>query len=191
MRRQILPALRMLLVMTVLTGVLYTAAVTVFAQTLFENHADGSVVVVDDQVVGSELLGQSFTDPGYFHPRPSAVDYDPRLSGGSNFGPDNPEYLAAVTEQARSYREAHGLDPDSAIPVDAVTTSASGLDPHISVDNARIQADRIAAARGVRTADMLELIDSQRRSGSVGYLADPSINVLLLNIALDDLYPVS
>jgi potassium-transporting ATPase KdpC subunit len=191
MRRQLLPALRMLVAMTVLTGVLYTASVTVLAQTLFEHRADGSVVVVDDEIVGSALLGQSFTDSAYFHPRPSAVDYNPRLSGGSNFGPTNPEYLAAVREQARVYRETHGLEPDAAVPVDAVTTSASGLDPHISVANARLQAGRIAQARGVPADVVLDIVDSQRHSGSVGYLADPSINVLLLNIALDELHPVS
>jgi K+-transporting ATPase ATPase C chain len=180
----------MLIAMTVLTGLLYTTAVTVFAQTLFEHPADGSVVVHDDDVVGSAFLGQTFSAPGYFYPRPSAVDYDTRLSGGSNLGPNNPEFLALVAERADSYRETNHLDPDALIPIDAVTASASGLDPHISVANARFQAARIAEARGVPTVAVLELVDSMRPSGSIGYLAGPSINVLLLNIALDDRHPM-
>ncbi|MFZ0012604.1 MAG: K(+)-transporting ATPase subunit C [Acidimicrobiia bacterium] len=186
MRRQLLPALRMLGVMTLLTGVLYTAAVTVAAQTLFEHRADGSLVAVDGDTVGSALIGQSFMGPTYFHPRPSAVEYDPALSGGSNYGPTNPDFLSAVGERARLYRETNGLAPDTPLPVDAVTASGSGLDPHISLANTRLQAFRVAEQRGIPVDQVLRLVDSQQNSTAVGYLSDPSINVLLLNIALDD-----
>ena len=186
MRRQLLPALRMLLVMTLLCGVTYTAAVTVLAQTLFEERANGSLVYRDGEVVGSELLGQSFQGPGYFHSRPSAVDYDPRLSGATNYGPNHPEHLATVAERATAYRQANRLDTNMPIPVDAVTASASGLDPHISVANARLQAARVAQERELPLEQVLAFIEEQTSTASVTYLSDATVKVLQLNLALDE-----
>lgn len=187
MRRQLLPALRMLGVMTLLTGLVYTTAVTLVAQGTLGDQADGSLVERGGVVVGSELLGQIFEAAGYFHPRPSAVDYDPSLSGASNFGPNNPDHLAAVEARAAEYREINGLDTARPVPVDAVTASASGLDPHISVANARLQAQRVARERGLAVEEVLALVDRQTSGTSVSYLSDPTVNVLLLNLALDDL----
>lgn len=187
MRRQLLPALRMLGVMTLLTGLIYTAALTLVAQGILGYQADGSLVERGDVVVGSELLGQTFETPGYFHPRPSAVGYDPSLSGASNLGPNNPDHLAAVADRVAEYRENNGLDSATPVPVDAVTASASGLDPHISVANARLQAQRVARERGLAVEEILALIDRQTAGASVAYLSDPAVNVLLLNLALDDL----
>lgn len=186
MRRQLLPALRMLLVMILLSGVAYTAAVTVLAQTLFEERANGSLVESEGNVVGSELVGQSFRSTTYFHPRPSAVDYDPSLSGASNFGPNNPEHLATVAERAKAYRQLNGLDAGTPVPVDAVTASASGLDPHISVANARLQAARVAQERALPVDQVLAIIEEQASAASATYRSDSMVNVLELNLALDD-----
>ncbi|MGZ5383767.1 MAG: K(+)-transporting ATPase subunit C [Acidimicrobiia bacterium] len=186
MRRQLLPALRMLGVMTLLTGLIYTAAVTLLAQGFLSYQADGSLLKHHGVVVGSELLGQTFQTAGYFHPRPSAVGYDPSLSGGSNLGPNNPDLMEAVAERADAYRQINGLDPGTSIPVDAVTTSASGLDPHISVANARLQAERVARERGLAVEEVLAAIDRQTSETSVSYLSDSTVNVLRLNLALDD-----
>lgn len=187
MRRQLLPALRMLGVMTLLTGLVYTTAVTLVAQGILGDQADGSLVERGGVVVGSELLGQAFEAAGYFHPRPSAVGYDPSLSGASNLGPNNPDHLAAVEARAAEYRGINGLDAARPVPVDAVTASASGLDPHISVANARLQAQRVARERGLAVEEVLALVDRQTSGTSVSYLSDPTVNVLLLNMALDDL----
>lgn len=186
MRRQLLPAVRMLFVMTLLTGIAYTAAVTGVAQALFDDRANGTLVVSDGEVVGSELLGQSFQGLNYFHPRPSAVDYDPRLSGASNFGPNNPEYVATVADRTEAYRRINGLDAGTPIPVDAVTASASGLDPHISVANARLQAARVAQERELPLEEVLALIEEQTSASAITYRSDSMVNVLQLNLALDD-----
>jgi K+-transporting ATPase ATPase C chain len=177
----------MLGVMILLTGLFYTAAVTLAAQRILGGQADGSLVERGGVIVGSELLGQTFEAPGYFHSRPSAVGYDPSLSGASNLGPNNHDHLAAVGARAAEYREVNGLDAATPVPVDAVTTSASGLDPHISVANARLQAQRVARERGLTVEEVLMLIDRQTAGASVAYLSDPAVNVLLLNLALDDL----
>ncbi|HAX81264.1 MAG TPA: potassium-transporting ATPase subunit C [Actinobacteria bacterium] len=185
MRRQLLPAIRMLLLMTVLTGVMYSLAVTGLAQALWGGRADGSLVVRDGEVVGSELIGQGFTAPEYFHGRPSAVGYDSAASGGSNLGPTNPDLIAIVAERVATYRAENGLASDGAVPVDAVTASSSGLDPHISVRNARLQAPRVAAVRRLPLAEVLALIDRQTTAADLGFLSEPVVNVLMLNLALD------
>ncbi|MPZ53016.1 MAG: potassium-transporting ATPase subunit KdpC [Acidimicrobiia bacterium] len=187
MRLQLFPALRMLLVMTVVCGAAYTGTVTVLAQGIFEWRADGSLIEDDGEPVGSRLLGQPFAGRGYFHSRPSAVDYDPRLSGATNYGPNHPELLEKIAKRAESYRQANGLGPGTQVPVDAVTASASGLDPDISVANARLQAPRVAAERAISLDRVLAIIEAQRTSLPVGYRSDPSINVLALNLALDDM----
>jgi K+-transporting ATPase ATPase C chain len=189
MRRQILPALGMLLVLTVLTGLAYPLVVTGLAQGLFRQQAQGSLVEVDDVPVGSELIGQPFAAPGYFHPRPSAAGdgYDATASSGSNLGPTNPELLDTVEQRVRAYRAENGLPAGAEVPVDAVTASASGLDPHISLANARLQAPRVAEQRNLTRDDVEALIDEHTDERSLGFLGEAGVNVLELNLALDEL----
>jgi K+-transporting ATPase ATPase C chain len=198
MRSQLLAAVRAVLVLTVLLGVLYPLTVTLVAQLAFDDEADGSLVVRDGEVVGSSLLGQSFTEPRYFHGRPSAAGAaasgtqgsdpaDPTqiASSASNLGPTNPDLVAAVEDAVAAYREENGLDADTRIPVDAVTSSGSGLDPHISVANARLQAGRVAEERGLDVDVVLDLVDDHTDGRSLGFLGEPGVNVLTLNLALD------
>jgi potassium-transporting ATPase KdpC subunit len=205
MRRQLLPALGMLLVFTVITGLAYPLVVTGVAQGLFADKANGSRVEVDGQLVGSASIGQPFSAPEYFHPRPSAAGYapGPGYSFGSNFGPTNETFLFGeddpetadvdesetngVDDLVRAYRETNGLDAEALVPVDAVTSSASGLDPHISVANARIQAQRVADSRGLDVDQVLELVQDNTDGRDLGFLGEPGVNVLLLNLALDQL----
>ncbi len=201
MRRQLLPAVVMILLMTLLTGLVYTFALTGFAQVVAPNRANGSRVEVDGVEVGSELIGQAWVDddgeplPEYFQSRPSAATtnrdagYDPSLSLGSNLGPTNPELLKLVARRVQRYRELNGLDNNVAVPVDAVTASASGLDPDISIANARLQAPRIAEERGLRLAKVRRLIDEHTRARTFSILGEKRVNVLLLNLALDEVAP--
>lgn len=182
--RQLAPAALAVLVFTVLCGVVYPLAVTAVAQVAFGHRADGSLVEVDGVVVGSELLGQSFLAPEYFHPRPSAAGYDATASGGSNLGPTNPALAAAVADRVAAYRAENSLAAEVAVPVDAVTASASGLDPHISLANARLQAPRVAAARDLPLSTVLELIERSTDDRPLGILGDPGVHVLRLNLAL-------
>ena len=186
MRRQLQAALGMLLLFTVITGIVYPLAVTGVAQALFSGKADGSYIERNGQVVGSSLIGQPFKGPEYFHPRPSAVGYDGSLSSGSNLGPTNPDLLAAVERRADRYREENGLPPDAEVPVDAVTASGSGLDPDISVANARLQAPRVAEARGMDVFEVYDLVSDHTADRTFGFLGGPRVNVLELNLALDD-----
>lgn len=187
MRRQLLPALRLLAVLTVVLGVLYPLAITGVGQALFSHQADGSIVTVDGEAVGSSLVGQVFTGDEYFESRPSAAGdgYDATASAASNLGPNNPDLLATVEERAVGYRERNGLAADAEVPVDAVTASASGLDPHISVANARLQAERVAEARGLPVDDVLALVDEHTDGRTLGFLGEEGVNVLELNLALD------
>ena len=187
MRRQLLPALLVFLVLTVLTGVLYPLAVTGLAQVAFPGRADGSLIERDGEVVGSRLIGQSFTDERYFHPRPSAAGdgYDGAASSASNLGPTNEDLLSAVGERVDAYRELNGVAGDADVPVDAVTSSGSGLDPHISPANAQLQASRVARSRGIPLVDVLALVDEYTVDRSLGFLGEPGVNVLELNLALD------
>jgi len=188
MRRQLLPALIMLALMTVAVGIVYPLVVTGVAQAAFADKANGSLVRgADGTAVGSRLIGQAFGEDRFFWPRPSAAGdgYDASASGASNLGPTNPELLDRVVSAAAAYRAANGLDPDVAVPVDAVTSSASGLDPHISVANARLQAPRVAAARGLPVGDVLRLVDACTDTPTLGFLGSAGVNVLMLNMALD------
>ena len=179
MRRQLLPALRALLAFTVVTGLLYPLAMTGVAQALFKERADGSLVRRGDRVVGSSLLGQRFESDRYFHPRPSAAQYDGGASGPSNLGPSNPELLRLRRERTLDYRRTNGLGADVDVPNDAVTASASGLDPHISVRNAGLQVQRVARSRDLAADAVLRLVHQIAGEGRV--------NVLELNLALDRL----
>lgn len=187
--RQLRPALLALVVFTVLLGVVYPLLSTAIGQAAFSDEADGSLIRRDGVVVGSELIGQTFVAPEYFHSRPSAAGagYDGAASSGSNLGPLNPDLLASVADRVAAYREENGLSDDVAVPVDAVTASGSGLDPHISVANARLQAPRVAEARGVSLDVVLALVDDHTDGRSLGVLGEPGVNVVLLNVALDDL----
>jgi potassium-transporting ATPase KdpC subunit len=203
MRRQLLPALTMVLVFTVIAGVIYPLVVTGIAQALFHDRANGSLLERDGQVVGSRSIGQTFTQPEYFHARFSDSGYDGSLSVGSNLGPTNDKLLVGqeddpntadvdesyegIEQRAAAYRDDNGLDQDTPIPVDAVTGSASSLDPHISVANARLQAPRVADARGVPVDQVLALVDDHTDGRSLGFLGEPGVNVLELNLALDEL----
>lgn len=187
--RQLKPAITALVVFTVLLGIVYPLVVTAVAQVAFHDKANGSLVKVDGQVVGSKLLGQQFTSPEYFHPRPSAAGagYDASASSGSNLGPNNPALLEAVTERVDAYRVENSLPTGYPVPVDAVTSSASGLDPQISIANARLQAPRVAAARSLDVAVVLRMVDEHTTRRDLAVLGDPGVNVLELNLALDAL----
>lgn len=187
MRRQLAPAVVFFLALTLLVGVAYPLAVTGLAQLAFPHRADGSLVERDGQVVGSRLIGQAFAGARYFHPRPSAAGegYDAMASAPSNLGPTNPELVRQVRARRVAYRRDNGLRPGQQVPVDAVTASGSGLDPHISVANARLQATRVARARGLALDDVLALVASHTDGRSLGFLGEPGVNVLELNLALD------
>ena len=183
MRRQLVPALVLFLAFTVLTGVVYPLVVTGVAQVAFPSRADGSLVKRDGRVVGSRLIGQGFEGARYFQPRPSAAGdgYDAMSSSASNLGPTNPDLLDAVSERRAAYRKANDADA----PVDALTASGSGLDPHISPANARAQAARVARERGLDLAQVLALVEEHTDGRSLGFLGEPGVNVLELNLALD------
>ncbi len=185
MRRQLFPALVVFLALTLVTGILYPLAVTGVTQVAFPGRADGSLIEQNGSVVGSRLIGQNFEGERYFQPRPSAAGdgYDAMSSSASNLGPTNPVLLDAVRERRSAYEEANA----GSAPVDAVTASGSGLDPHISPANARTQAARVARARGLQLAQVLELVDEHTAGRSLGFLGEAGVNVLELNLALDEL----
>jgi potassium-transporting ATPase KdpC subunit len=189
LRRQLPAAIGMIVIFTVLTGVVYPLVVTAIGQIAFHDKAEGSLVKVDGEVVGSSLIGQSFSAPDYFHPRPSVAGdgYDATASSGSNLGPTNPDFLATVAERVDAYRAENGLPDGTRVPVDAVTASASGLDPHISVANAERQTSRVAEARGLDPGTVLELVDKHISGRALGIFGEEGVNVLELNIALDAL----
>lgn len=181
------PALSLFVVLTALTGVAYPLLVTGVAQAAFPHAANGSIVTVDGQAVGSTLIGQSFTAPQYFWSRPSATGPMPNngvASGGSNFGANNPALTDAVKGRIEALRSA---DPAQTgpVPVDLVTTSASGLDPDISLAAALYQLPRVARARGIREQVVQDLIDAQAQKPWLGVVGEPRVNVLTLNLALD------
>lgn len=182
---QLVAGVRIVAVMTVVLGVAYPLAVTAFAQAVVEHDADGQLVEVDGRPVGSRLIAQEFTGAGYFHPRPSAARYDASASAGSNLGPTNPELLDTVSDRVAAYRDLNGVPDGVAVPVDAVTASGSGLDPHISPANAELQSARVAAARGLPVEVVRGLVDEHTQHRPLGFLGDDVVNVLELNLALD------
>ena len=245
MFKELGPGLRLTIIFTVLTGLLYPVVMTGVSELIFPKQANGSLVTLGGKVVGSSLIGQSFAKPGYFHPRPSAAGsgYDATASGGSNLGPTSAKLLRGTIKiddkkneivdfdginlrivhycvdndipyessvPLDQFKDPHGdlddvklikaFNDDRApllfsakapIPPDAVTASASGLDPHISPDNAETQASRVAKARGVSADQVKELIPQFTDRADLGFLGEPRVNVLLLNIALDQKFPVS
>jgi len=181
------PALRLLLVLTALTGVIYPLALTGIAQIIFPTQANGTLIEQDGKAIGSQLIGQPFDDPRYFWGRPSATSsfpYNAAASSGSNLGPSSAELREIVRQRVEALRAA---GPDSAlpVPVDLVTTSASGLDPHISVVAARYQVPRVARARGLPEETLLELVNQHTAGRALSFLGEPCVNVLALNLALD------
>lgn len=185
---QTVAGLRMLIVLTVLLGVAYPLAMTGIGQALFHRHANGSLVSRAGTVVGSSLIGQRFTSPRYFWPRPSAAGdgYDPTSSGASNLSPDNADLVAAVRKRIAVVAKADGIAPSDVAP-DAVLASGSGLDPHISPAYAEEQVDRVARTRRLPVAAVRRLVQDHTSGRMLGFLGEPTVNVLELNLALDAL----
>jgi K+-transporting ATPase ATPase C chain len=199
MLHQLRPAIALLLLMTAITGIAYPLLVTGIAQVAFQEKADGSLIEKDGQVVGSELIGQSFVDPdtgetlpGYFRGRPSAAGsgYDAAASSGSNLGPTNPELIDRVTADIAIIRRENNLPNDAQVPVDLVTASGSGLDPDISPASAELQIARVAQQRGITDDQVRAIVDENTSGRTLGVLGEPRVNVLKVNIALDERYPM-
>jgi K+-transporting ATPase ATPase C chain len=211
MAKQLLIAIRVTIVLLLIVSGVYPLVVWGLSQAMFKHQANGSLVTnAQGQVVGSALLAQSFTKPEYFQPRPSAAGngYDPTASSGTNLGPTSdklingvhkkdlapgkpdPADFDGVKDLAAAYRKTNGLAPDALVPVDAVTRSASGLDPQISPANAALQAPRVAKARGVSEGTVENLIKASTQGRALGFLGEPAVNVLTLNLTLDKEAPM-
>lgn len=202
MLKQLRPAIMSVLAFTILTGLIFPAVITVLSQLAFPVQAKGSLVERDGKIVGSSLIGQNFASAKYFHPRPSAAGsgYDAGASSGTNLGPtssklikgieDDPktkadESFAGVPQLAAAYRKENNLASSTRLPADAVTRSASGLDPQISPANADLQIARVAKARGISVEKVRELVAQNTDARQLGVLGEPRVNVLQLNLALD------
>jgi potassium-transporting ATPase KdpC subunit len=182
------PAAAMLGLMVLLTGLTYPLAMTGIAGLVFPRQASASLIERDGVVIGSALVAQGFESPAYFHPRPSATGWDAAESGASNLGPSNADLIAAVRERAEAWRALNGGE---VVPVDAVTGSGSGLDPHISVASALGQAARVAEARGIPEDELRALVEAATEGPWLGIFGEPRVNVLLLNLALDAASPAT
>jgi K+-transporting ATPase ATPase C chain len=190
--KNLVTEIRIALVATILLALIvcgvYPVVVWGIAQVIIPHKANGSLIIRDGKVIGSELIAQNFTDPKYFHPRPSSAGdtgYDAASSGGSNLGPISKKLLDSVQERVEAYRTENKLLPTVPIPADAVTASASGLDPHITVANALLQASRVAKARGLTEDAVKAMIRAQTEGRDLGVLGEQRVNVLKLNLALD------
>lgn len=209
MLKQLKPAIMSVLTFTVLCGLVFPFLITAIAQVTMPDRANGSLITMNGAIIGSELIGQNFSKPEYFHPRPSAAGtgYDGSLSGGTNLGPisvklingihnklpdgsEDPGNYQGIRDLTIAYRQENGLPENAAVPADAVTRSASGLDPHISPANAALQLQRVAKARGfddITTQRLAELVARHTEGRTFGFLGEPRVNVLLLNLALDSI----
>jgi K+-transporting ATPase ATPase C chain len=193
MWKQMIPALRMTLLFTVLTGLAYPGVITAVCQVVFPAQANGSLINRNGKVIGSVLIGQNFSKAEYFQPRPSAAGsdgYDASASSGSNLGPTSQKLIDRVKASVGKVRSDNPASGSEALPADLVTTSASGLDPHISPASAMLQARRVAEARGANIAAVEQLVAQHTEGRDLGFLGEQRVNVLLLNIALDDQLPV-
>lgn len=181
------------IVFTIVVCGIYPVVIWALGQAFFPWQANGSLIInKQGMVIGSTLIGQEFTLPGYFHPRPSYAGngYDPTASGGSNLGPTSQKLATNIQQAIATYRTENNLATSTPIPADAVTGSASGLDPEISLDNANIQVARVAKARSITAAQVQVLLKQNTDGRSLGVLGEPGVNVLTLNVALDQQYPI-
>jgi K+-transporting ATPase ATPase C chain len=186
--RTLVIAVLMTVVTTTILGLIYPLAITGIAQVVFPDQANGQLIERDGAVVGSRIIGQGFSKPGYFRPRPSATitPYDAANSGGSQFGPTNKKLVDAVQANVEAARKEN---PNAPVPIDLVTTSASGFDPHISPDAADFQVPRVARERHVSEEQVRRLVDAHTEDRQLGFLGEPRVNVLELNLALDTEFP--
>jgi K+-transporting ATPase ATPase C chain len=208
MLRQLRPAIVSSLVFMIFTGLMFPGVITIIAKAIFPHQAGGSLIEKDGRVIGSEIIGQIFTAPGYFHSRPSAAGggYDAGASSGTNLGPtsdklingihkklpdgkDDPSNYDGIKDFAAAYRSENGLPADAPVPPDAVTRSSSGLDPHISPANAELQVPRVARTRGLPEDQVKQLVADNTAGRQLGFLGEPCVNVLKLNLALDAAAP--
>lgn len=182
-------AIKMTFVLTLLTGIIYPVLITVIGETIFPFQAHGSLITRDGHVVGSQLIGQNFSTPGYFHPRPSAAGngYDPTSSSGSNLGPTNKTLIDTVRQRLKEVLEQNPGNAAADVPVSQVTASGSGLDPEITPAGAEMQVARVAKARGMTEEAVADLVSENTRSRWAGVIGEPGVNVLQLNLALDKL----
>ncbi|MCI0422183.1 MAG: potassium-transporting ATPase subunit KdpC [Acidobacteria bacterium] len=189
--KHLYPAVAMTIVLTVLTGILYPYAVTGLAYVLFKDKAQGSLIVRDGKVVGSRLIGQPFTGAGYFHSRPSAAGsgYDGTASAGTNLGPTSKKLIEQMVKPAAEQRRAE--NPNSRVPIDLVTASASGLDPHITPASAEFQVPRISRERKISEDELRQLVRKHTEGRQLGILGEAGVNVLELNLELDQMRPVT
>ena len=187
--KNLVTAVLMTIVTTLLLGIGYPLVITGLAQVLFPGKANGQLIARDGKVIGSRIIGQAFSSPGYFRGRPSAAGtgYDAANSGGTNLGPTNKKLIDAVKAGVDAARREHGETP---VPIDLVTSSASGLDPHVSPASAAFQVPRVARERGVSAADVQQLVDAHTAGRQLGFLGEPVVNVLELNLALDAQFPM-
>lgn len=192
MWEQILPGLRIKLFLTVLCGIAYPLLMTGICQVAFPYQANGSLMTSNGKIIGSEIIGQGFAKSEYFQPRPSAAGsgYDPTASGGSNYGPTNQKFYDRMKTAVGTFRRENP-DFHGPIPADLLTTSESGLDPHISPSSAQAQAPRVAKARGISGEQAAQLIAQFTESPTLGLLGEPRVNVLKLNLALDEHFPTN
>jgi K+-transporting ATPase ATPase C chain len=187
--RNFIVAVLMTIVTTLLLGVIYPLAITAIAQVTFPHQANGQLIERNGTVIGSRIIGQGFSSPGYFRPRPSAAGtgYDGANSAGSQLGPTNKKLIDAVRANVDAARKEN---PNAPVPIDLVTTSASGIDPHISPPAADFQVSRVASERGISEADVRHLVEANTEERQLGFLGETRVNVLELNLALDAQYPV-
>ena len=188
LKKNLVVAVLMTIVTTVLLGLVYPLVVTVLAQTLFRDKANGQLIERGGHPVGSAIIGQGFAAPGYFHSRASAAGngYDATNSSGTNFGPTNKKLIDSVKAAVDAARKDN---PNAAVPIDMVTSSASGFDPDITPDNAMFQVPRVAKARGMTESDLRQFVTDHVEGRQFGFFGEPRVNVLLLNMALDDRWP--
>jgi K+-transporting ATPase ATPase C chain len=190
LKKNLVVAVLMTVVTTVLLGLVYPLVMTGLVQVLFRDKANGQLRERGGHVIGSEIIGQGFTGAGYFHSRASAAGqgYDPTSSGGTNFGPTNKKLIDSVTAAVAA---ANKENPGATVPIDMVTTSASGFDPHITPDNAMFQVPRVATARGIGNNELRQFVADRIEGRQFGFLGEPRVNVLTLNMALDDRWPAT